>query len=172
MLIGLSFRQIYILGFLTCTGLLGAAYYFEYAMYLDPCPLCIMQRVAVFLLALVFLFGALHNPVSIVSRRVYCSLGVLASLFGAGLAGRHVWIQNLPADEVPTCGPSLEYMVDALPIVDLISVMLRGNGNCAEAVWSFFGLSMPQWTLVWFIGFLLGGLYLMVLVGKDQHALD
>ena len=170
MLLGLSFRQIYILGFIACASLLGAAYYFEYALYLDPCPLCIMQRIAVLLLALVFLVGALHNPLTVLSRRIYCSLGLLAGLFGSGLAGRHVWIQNLPADEVPTCGPSLEYMVDALPIAELIGVMLRGNGNCAEAVWSFLGLSMPQWTLVWFVGFTVGGIYLIYLVGKDPKS--
>ncbi len=147
-----STRQVYGLGFLACFGLLAAAYYFEYFLYLDPCPLCIMQRIAVLLLGMVFLIGFLHNPQG-KGKVVYGGLGTLAGLFGVALAGRHVWIQSLPADEVPTCGPSLSYMLDTLPILDTISVMLQGNGNCAEAVWSFVGLTMPQWTLVWFVGF-------------------
>ena len=163
---GLSFRQIYMLGFLMCAGLLGAAYYFEYAMYLDPCPLCIMQRIAVFALAVVFFLGVVHNPASVLIQRIYTGFGVAAAAFGSAIAGRHVWIQNLPADEVPTCGPSLDYMVDALPLAELISVMLRGNGNCAEAVWSFAGLSMPQWTLVWFVAFAVGGVYLIWQLGR------
>ena len=165
---GLSFRQIYMLGFLMCAGLLGAAYYFEYAMYLDPCPLCIMQRIAVFALGVVFFLGAMHNPSSVLIQRIYTGAGVGAAIFGSAIAGRHVWIQNLPADEVPTCGPSLEYMVDALPLAELIGVMLRGNGNCAEAVWSFFGLSMPQWTLIWFVAFALGGVYLIWQLGRGS----
>ena len=165
---GLSFRQIYMLGFLMCAGLLGAAYYFEYAMYLDPCPLCIMQRIAVFALGVVFFLGAMHNPSYVLIQRIYTGAGVGAATFGSAIAGRHVWIQNLPADEVPTCGPSLEYMVDALPLAELIGVMLRGNGNCAEAVWSFFGLSMPQWTLIWFVAFVLGGVYLIWQLGRGS----
>lgn len=166
----LSFRQVYSLGFIACAALLGAAYYFEYYLYLDPCPLCIMQRIAVAALALVFLCGALHAPTRLLGQRLYTGAGILASCFGAAIAGRHVWIQSLPPDQVPTCGPSLEYMVDALPLADLIAVMLRGNGNCAEAVWSFAGMSMPQWTLIWFVVFALSGVGYMWQLGRAQRA--
>ncbi len=164
-----SFRQIYSLGFLACAALLGAAYYFEYYMYLDPCPLCIMQRIAVFALALVFLVGAIHGPSRVLIQQVYTGFGILAAVFGAAIAGRHVWIQSLPPDQVPTCGPSLDYMVDTLPLAEVISVMLRGNGNCAEAVWSFMGLSMPQWTLVWFVGFTLVGVGFCWMLGRQKN---
>jgi disulfide bond formation protein DsbB len=156
-----SNRIIYLAVFLACTGLLAAAYYFEYALYMDPCPLCIMQRIAVFIVGIAGLLGFLlgHNQVARIATAVIMSLG---ALLGIGVAARHVWIQSLPADQVPTCGPSLEYMVDTLPWAEVLTVMLRGNGNCADAHWSLFGLSMPQWVLVWFVGFTVVGIYLAV----------
>ena len=156
-----SNRIIYLAVFLACTGLLAAAYYFEYALYMDPCPLCIMQRIAVFIVGIAGLLGFLlgHNQVARIATSVIMSLG---ALLGIGVAARHVWIQSLPADQVPTCGPSLEYMVDTLPWAEVLTVMLRGNGNCADAHWSLFGLSMPQWVLVWFVGFTVVGIYLAV----------
>jgi len=156
-----SNRIIYLAVFLACTGLLAAAYYFEYALYMDPCPLCIMQRIAVFMVGIAGLLGFLlgHNQVARIATAVIMSLG---ALLGIGVAARHVWIQSLPADQVPTCGPSLEYMVDTLPWAEVLTVMLRGNGNCADAHWSLFGLSMPQWVLVWFVGFTVVGIYLAV----------
>ncbi|MGK0446056.1 MAG: disulfide bond formation protein DsbB [Bermanella sp.] len=156
-----SNRIIYLAVFLACTGLLAAAYYFEYALYMDPCPLCIMQRIAVFTVGIAGLLGLLlgHNQVARIATAVIMSLG---ALLGIGVAARHVWIQSLPADQVPTCGPSLEYMVDTLPWAEVLTVMLRGNGNCADAHWSLFGLSMPQWVLVWFVGFTVVGIYLAV----------
>jgi disulfide bond formation protein DsbB len=102
-----------------------------------------------------FLLG--RNQVARLAGAVVMCLG---AILGLGVAGRHVWIQSLPADQVPTCGPSLEYMVDTLPWADVLTIMLRGNGNCADAHWLFLGLTMPQWVLVWFVGFILVGMYL------------
>lgn len=146
--------HLQILAALSCAGLLGAAYYFEYFQYLDPCPLCIMQRIGVLLVGLGFAAAAIHRP-GRTGQMAYALFGIFAGVFGAAIAGRHVWIQSLPADQVPTCGPSLEYMFDALPWSDLISVLLRGNGNCAEQSWMFLGISMPQWVMLWFVGYIL-----------------
>ncbi|MAA71881.1 MAG: disulfide bond formation protein B [Bermanella sp.] len=154
-----SNRMIYLAVFLACTGLLASAYYFEYVMYMDPCPLCIMQRIAVLIVGIGGLLGFLLGR-NQVARLVGAVVMCLGALLGLGVAGRHVWIQSLPADQVPTCGPSLEYMVDTLPWADVLTIMLRGNGNCADAHWLFLGLSMPQWVLVWFVGFTLVGVYL------------
>lgn len=152
--------HLQILAALSCAGLLGAAYYFEYALYLDPCPLCIMQRVGVLLVGLAFAIAAIHRPGRI-GQIIYACAAMLAAVFGGAIAGRHVWIQSLPPDQVPTCGPSLEYMFDALPWQDLIAVLLRGNGNCAEQSWMFMDISMPQWVLIWFVGyFVLAGFLL------------
>ncbi|MEY8262985.1 MAG: disulfide bond formation protein B, partial [Bermanella sp.] len=91
------------------------------------------------------------------------------ALLGVFVAGRHVWIQSLPADQVPTCGPSLEYMVETLPWAEVLSVMLRGNGNCADAQWSLLGLSMPMWVLLCFAGFLLLAGYTFLNADKKKN---
>jgi len=153
-----SNQHLFLMVFLSCASLLGTAYYFEYALYLDPCPLCIMQRIAVLMVGLVGLSGFVFASTSI-KQKVHGVLMGLSAVFGLMVAGRHVWIQSLPADQIPTCGPSLEYMVDTLPWAEVLSVMLRGNGNCADAQWSLLGLSMPMWVLLWFAGFLLLAAY-------------
>lgn len=161
----ISNRNIFLLVFLSCASLLGAAYYFEYVLYLDPCPLCMMQRIAVLLVGLVALVGFFFK--TDFAHVVTNVLMGLAAVFGISVAGRHIWIQNLPADQVPTCGPSLEYMVDTLPWAEVLTIMLRGNGNCAELSWSFLGLSMPMWVLVWFVGYLLLACALIVRIKRS-----
>jgi disulfide bond formation protein DsbB len=160
-------KTLFLLIFLACIGLLASAYYFEYVMYLDPCPLCMMQRIAVLLVGLVGLSGFILSG-NRVKQIIHSGLLMLSSVFGMFLAGRHIWIQNLPADQVPTCGPSLEYMVDTLPWAEVISIMLQGNGNCADLQWSFLGLSMPEWVMVWFIGFMLAGVYALLQCVKQN----
>ena len=97
------------------------------------------------------LLAAVHNPKG-VGRKIYAILVLLGSTFGAAIAGRHVWMQHLPADEVPECGPGLNYMLDNFPLTEALSSVFRGSGSCAELTWSFLGLSMPEWALVWFVG--------------------
>jgi disulfide bond formation protein DsbB len=160
-------RHLFLLMFLACMSLLGAAYYFEYVMYLDPCPLCVMQRIAVLLVGLVSLSGFILGLEGI-KQKVHAALLFVTASFGLFVAGRHMWIQSLPADQVPTCGPSLEYMVDTLPWAEVLTVMLRGNGNCAETQWSFIGLSMPTWVLVWFVGFMLISIALFFMASKKR----
>ena len=153
-MVKISNQNMFLATFVACASLLAAAYYFEYVLFLDPCPLCIMQRIAVLMIGLVGLSGFLLARSSF-SQKVHSVLMSLSALFGIAVAGRHVWIQNLPADQIPTCGPSLEYMVDTLPWAEVLAVMLRGNGNCADAQWAFMGLSMPLWVLLWFVGFVI-----------------
>lgn len=160
-------KTLYLLIFLACVGLLASAYYFEYVLYLDPCPLCMMQRIAVLLVGLVGLSGFLLSG-TLMKQMIHGVLMILASGFGMAVAGRHIWIQNLPEDEVPTCGPSLEYMVDTLPWAEVLTIMLRGNGNCADTQWSFLGLSMPEWVMVWFAGFALAGVYALIQAKLEQ----
>ena len=87
---------------------MGVALYMEHAMGLEPCNLCILQRIAVIATAIVALFAAIHGP-NIVEIKIYASLGLLTSGTGAGLSSRQLWLQSLPADQVPACGPSLDY---------------------------------------------------------------
>jgi disulfide bond formation protein DsbB len=143
-------RLGYLAGFLICGGLILYALYLQYYEYQDPCPLCLLQRVVYIALMVVFLLGALHGPRRI-GAIVYSTLLVLVSLIGAGIAGRHVWLQHLPKDKVPECGPGLGYILDRFPVVNALEKIFRGSGECAEAGWRLMGLSIAEWSLVWFV---------------------
>ncbi len=142
-----SARWLYLAGTVVIAALLGFALYMEYVMHLDPCPLCMVQRFA-FVGMLVFFFVAvLHNP----GRRGakwYAVLVGLFALFGIAVASRHIWIQHLPADKVPACGPGLNYMLDHFPMSKILKELMHGSGECAAKVWSFLGLGIPEWSLV------------------------
>lgn len=148
-------RWLNLAGAGSVVGLIAYALFAQYVLDLDACPLCILQRVAFIAAGLVFLAAGLHSPLS-VGARVYAALGVVAAGTGAGIAARHVYIQNLPADQVPSCGPGLDYLLDAFGPFEALKKVFTGSGECADINWSFLGLSMPAWALVWFI--LLGAL--------------
>ena len=150
----INLKTLCFMGFMTCIALLTSAYYFQFFLNMEPCPLCIMQRIATLMVALGCLAGffLVERPLGLL---IASGWTLLASFFGIYLAHHHNWLQNLPADQVPSCGPSLEYMLDAFPMMEVITVLLRGNGNCADAQWLFMGLSMPMWVLIWFVGFIL-----------------
>ena len=152
--------------------LLATAYYMEYVMELLPCPLCIIQRFAFLLIGLVCLAAVLHNPQPRNGRsrslaaRGY-ALGVsLLSIFGAATAGRQVWLQHQPSDQLPSCLPSLDYMVDVLPVFEMLTLLFSGTADCAKVTWTFLGLSIAECTLLAFIGFALFGL-VQLLRGED-----
>ena len=140
-------------GCVAVAGLIGYALFAQYVLGLEACPLCIFQRVAFIAGGAVFLAAGLHAPRN---ARLYGLAALAANGVGAAIAARHVHIQNLPADQVPACGPGLDYLLDAFPLMDALALVLTGSGECAEVVWSFLGLSMPSWALVWFV--LLGAL--------------
>jgi protein dithiol:quinone oxidoreductase len=135
------------LGALACAGLMGYALYAQHMLGLEPCPLCIFQRVAVITLGSFFLLAALH-PAGKAGRRVYSVLLGLVALAGIGVAGRHVWLTTLPPERVPACGPGLDFMLESFPLKDALAMVLSGSGECASVEWRFLGLSMPGWVLV------------------------
>jgi disulfide bond formation protein DsbB len=143
-------RIWFFLGFLGCVGLLAAGAYFQFVEGLEPCPLCISQRIAIFLVGLCFLIAAIHNPGEAGIKR-YAILGAIVALSGASISTRHVWLQHLPPDQVPECGPGLEYMFQNFPLFDTLKLMLSGTGDCAKVNWTFLTLSMPTWTLIAFL---------------------
>jgi len=153
-----SFRTQFIAGFLVCAALLAYALYSQYQLNVDPCPLCIFQRVAFIAMGVFFLIGALHGPTG-AGRRVYALLVLLAGLAGIAIAARHLWLQHLPKDQVPDCGPGLSYMLDAFPIGKTLKMVFTGSGECAEINWTLFGLSMPGWTLISYVLLSLGALW-------------
>ncbi len=137
-------------GFAAVVGLMAYALFAEHVLGLEACPLCIFQRMAFIGLGLVFLVAGLHSPAGPMAK-FYGFLGVAAAGTGAAIAGRHFYIQNLPADQVPACGPGLDYIMDAFPLLDALELVFTGSGECAEINWSFLGLSMPGWTFIWFL---------------------
>ncbi len=146
----ITYRTLSLVGFLTCVALIATALYFQYAAGLDPCPLCIFQRIAFIALGAVFLAGFVHNPGGW-GRKFYSGLAILAGLIGAGIAARHVWLQNLPADQTPECGPGLDFMLEVMPFTKMLETVFKGSGECAEVLWTLFGISMPGWSLIWLI---------------------
>jgi len=153
-------RIAFFLGFVLCALLLGWAYYLQYVEGLDPCPLCMFQRVAVLVIGLIFLVGTFHEP-GRVGAWMYALLLLVASGIGAALAARQVWLQSLPKDQVPACGMGLSYMFDTMPFIDAIRRVLEGSGECAEKAWVFLGLSIAGWTLSFFIAIAFVGIALV-----------
>lgn len=149
-------RHLYILAFLVVVGLLTTAMIFEYVMMLEPCPLCITQRITFIILGLIALAAAIHNPTGR-SLRGYGMLMIAFAIVGVGLATRQLYLQWLPPEHAPACLPGIEYLVDILPMNELINIMFKGTGDCAKVQWHFLGLTIPGWTLLTFIGYGLFG---------------
>ncbi len=142
-----SRRTGYLLGLLACVALLGYALYAQFVLKLEPCPLCIFQRIGIAAVGALFLLAAIHSPRGR-GALVYGGLIVLAALATMGIAGRHIYIQHLPEGAVPACGAGLEYLFKVFPVVDVIRKVLTGSGECAKITWTFLTLSMPTWVLL------------------------
>ncbi|MEC9376193.1 MAG: disulfide bond formation protein B [Pseudomonadota bacterium] len=140
----LKVKQLNWIGSFFCALLMSYALFAQYVLGLEPCPLCIFQRISVITLGAIFLIAALYNP-SRISSLIYSVLIFFVSGIGIGLAGRHIWLQNLPAEKVPACGPGLDFMLNSFPFSQVLKIVLSGSGECAIVDWSFLGLSMPSW---------------------------
>ncbi len=152
-----------LVGFLVCAGLLAFAYYLQFARGLEPCPLCIIQRVVFAAMGVVFLAAAIHHP-----RRagawVYGGLLFVLAGVGTAVAGRHVWLQHTPEAERPACGPGLDYLLSRFGPLGGLQRILRGSGECGAVDWTFLGLSIPEWSLACFVGL---GVYALLLAARD-----
>jgi disulfide bond formation protein DsbB len=157
-----NIRPAMLLGFLISISMIAVALFFQYYMELIPCPLCIVQRVIVMVLAGIFLIALLQNPKTW-GRRIYGLLLALTSVAGLAVAGRHTWLQHLPPEKVPECGPGLEFWMKNLPANEVIQKVFQGSGECAEVVWNFMTLSIPEWSLISFGLFFLYSLRLLFL---------
>ena len=140
-------RVLNFAGFLACAGMMAFAFYVQYVLYLDPCPLCVLQRLAVIMLGVVLFVAAVHDPRGW-SKYVYAVSAALVTVAGAGVAAWHVRLQYLPSDNLPSCGPGLEYMLDNFPLGDALKMVFTGSGECADIAWQLLGLSMPAWVLI------------------------
>lgn len=153
-------RLLFAAQFLACMALLGYGYYLQYVEFLDPCPLCMVQRLGFFAIGVLALLATLHNPTGLLQKCYATLLGVLA-LLGAGVAGRQVWLQHLPDGDKLECGSGLEVMLETLPFFDVMAKVLKGTGDCALVQWTFLNLSIPEWALGVFMTLLFANVYLV-----------
>jgi len=153
-------RLLWLAVVLSVTGLMSYALYAQKVLYLDPCPLCITQRVFYVGIGLFALLGLFVINTAWV-QRLSAALMALSAVGGIVTAGRQVWLQHLPKDQIPECGPGLQYWLENEPWLQTLSLLFKGDGNCAEVQWTFAGLSMGEWSLAWFVLFLCISLLLM-----------
>ncbi|MFN3398518.1 MAG: disulfide bond formation protein B [Sulfurimicrobium sp.] len=158
----ISFRAMFLAVLACCLGVLGFGLYLQHGLHLEPCPLCILQRIAFICVGLTALVAYLFNP-GIVGRMFFGLLTALFSAAGAGVAARNIWLQHLPPDQVPECGPGLGYLIDAFPLAKALPMVLQGSGECANVAWTMLGLSIPAWALGWFLVFFMAGVAAMFL---------
>ena len=157
-----SYRLVSGLLFVASVIGMSFALYLEHVQGLNPCPLCIFQRIGLIGLGLISLIAFLHHPISVGFKRFYAFLGTLSILWSLGVAARHVWLQNLPPDQVPSCGPGLDYWLDTLPLKSVFQQVLQGSGECAAVDWSLLGQSLPVWSFAFFAVLILVSLWQLV----------
>ena len=160
-------RWFYFAIFAACLTLLGFGLYLEHGVGLDPCPLCIFQRIAYIAVAVIAFMGLLQGFGNR-SSRIYCCLMALAALIGAGIAGRQVWLQHLPAGKVPACGPGLDYILDTFPLAQALKLVLGGSGECAEVQWQFLRFSIAEWSLLCFLLLIVATLVPIILHNRAE----
>src|SRR5487761_2130798 len=146
----ISKRRLYLAGALIVASLFCSALYLQYVLRQDPCPLCMVQRVIFIAIGVLFFIAALHNAKR-AGAKVYSVLIALFAVGGVGVASRHIWIQHLPADQVPACGPGLDFMLKHFPMSEVWQELMHGSGECAAKGWTFLTLGIPEWSLVWFV---------------------
>ena len=159
----ISNRWLYLCGALFASGLMGFGLYLQYVKHQDPCPLCMVQRVIFIAILAVFALAALHGPKR-VGERSYAALIALLSLSGVGVAARHIWLQNLPEDQVPACGPGQDYMLEIMPMTEVLKQLMHGSGECAEKGWTFLTIGIPEWSLLCYL--VLGAWAVLIAVRK------
>lgn len=159
-------RTVSLLGLLLAiVSMLFAVVYLQKMEYLEPCPLCILDRAVVIGLGIVFLLALIQNPAT-VGRRIYAVLAGLLSITGIAICARHIWLQNLPADQVPECGAGFWYMLDTMPLLGFLDTLFNGSGECASIQWTLAGFTLPELTMGVFIAFLLLAVALFTTRGR------
>lgn len=159
----LSRRWLYLAGALVVSGLFGVALYVQHILHQEPCPLCMVQRLIYVAMLAFFVMATLHNPGKS-GVKIYGVLLTLLALVGISVASRHIWLQNLPKDQVPACGPGLEYLLQNFPMGDVWQELMHGSGECAAKGWTFLSLGIPEWSLLWYV--LLGTWALLITLRK------
>jgi disulfide bond formation protein DsbB len=147
-------------GFIACAGMIAFGYYLQFGVGLEPCPLCILQRVMLLATGIAFLVAAVHHPASKLGAGIYAGAIALCAALGAAIAGRHTWIQHLPEGERPSCGPALDHLLATFGPIEGLGRVLRGSGECGVVDWTLLSLSIPEWTLAAFLAFSVWAVFL------------
>ncbi|HHW4679700.1 MAG TPA: disulfide bond formation protein B [Xylella sp.] len=163
-----SFRAHCLTGVSFCTGLLAYAISLQLRQGLEPCPLCIFQRIAFAILGIMFLLAGLHNSTRLRTRKKYGVLILLTATIGACIAGRHIWVQVMPHHAMSSCGPPLSFLSESMGPFEVFRTVLTGTSDCGNIDWKLLGLSMPMWSLAWFIALALLGLFAGFKVEQKQ----
>ncbi|MDY0071469.1 MAG: disulfide bond formation protein B [Thauera sp.] len=159
----LPVRVLYLLFFMVAISLLAFGLYLQHFKGLEPCPMCVMQRYAFFVIALIGLVGAIHGPRAPrqAASRVYAGLIGVGAVIGGGIAARQSWMQIDPP-LIPECGPGLEFMLESFPLAEALPMIFRGAGDCAAVDWTFLGLSIANWSLLSFSASLVFALWMLL----------
>ncbi len=160
----ISRRWLYLAGAAIVAAMFCAALYLQYVLRQDPCPLCMIQRVIFIVIGVLFFIAAVHNAKQI-GAKIYSVVIALTALAGVAVASRHIWLQHLPKDQVPACGPGLNYMLQHFPMAEVWQELLHGSGECAAKGWTFLTLGIPEWSLV---SYVLLGVFALVIGWKKN----
>jgi disulfide bond formation protein DsbB len=155
-----SSRWLNLAGAFIVAVMFGFALYLQYVLHQEPCPLCMVQRLIFIAIGSIFLVAALHNPKQF-GLRIYSVLIALFVVGGIAVASRHIWIQHLPKDQVPACGPGLDYMLKHFPMAEVWQELMHGSGECAAKGWTLLTLGIPEWSL---LGYLALGIWAVLIV--------
>ena len=156
----LSGRSGYLIGFAGCIGTVILALVIQTQYKLEPCPLCITQRMFFMGLGVLFLIGAFVKPASLM-QKIFAALQVLTALGGAGWAIRHWYLQAHKGEIIADCGVGCDYMFENFPLKKMFTLIFKGTGDCAAIDWTFLGLTLPQLALITFVGFTVYALFLL-----------
>jgi len=157
----MSIRLTYFLSFIIISAILLTSIYFQVVDGIMPCPLCTLQRLTFGLLGILFLIGLITHRKTCL-RKLINSLCGLVALLGVFLAGRQVWLQHFPSTDTSECGVSLQYMMQVLPMNEVIQKIFTGSAECTQRGWEFLQLNMAEWALMFFIGFTLLAIGLLI----------
>jgi disulfide bond formation protein DsbB len=158
MSMNLTLRQLYVTMLLFILVLIGAALILQYGFHWQPCSLCMLDRAILYAMAGLFVIAWIHNPNKI-GGWIYATLGLLLSLAGMAVSARHLWLIQLPVDQVPSCTPGLDYLLETLPLKEALVTVLKGSGECSKQPGYFLKLSLPAWTMMAFVVLAMGNVF-------------
>src|SRR5262249_53541953 len=151
-----------------CAALVAyGIFHLQEQLGLEPCPMCILQRFAFIAVGAVALVAAIHGPKGF-ALKVYGSLVALCARPGPGGAIRHSSLQPFPPLR-ETCGTGLEFLLNTFPLAQALPKIFAGTGSCSKVDWSFLGLSIPEWALVWYLAFAAGAIWVAVFRGPGME---